>query len=78
MAITYKKNMAVFEEAVSVEDAEDLLAWLQKTPKARANFSSCTHLHAANLQVLMAARLPVASWPHDNDLKAWLQSALRN
>ncbi len=78
MAITYKKNMAVLEGAVSVEDAEDLLAWLQKTPKARLDFSACTHLHAANLQVLMAARLPVASWPHDNDLKAWLHSALRN
>ena len=78
MAITYKKNMAVLEGAVSVEDAEDLQAWLQKTPKARLDFSACTHLHAANLQVLMAARLPVASWPLDNDLKAWLQSALRN
>ena len=76
MAITYKKNMAVFEGVVSVEEAEDLLAWLQKTPKARADYSSCTHLHAADLQVLMAAKLPVAAWPQDHDLKTWLQSAL--
>lgn len=78
MAITYKKNMAVFEGAVSVEEAEDLLAWIQKTPKARADFSACTHLHAADLQVLMAAKLYVAAWPLDNDLKTWLHSALRN
>jgi hypothetical protein len=78
MAIRYKKNMTVFEGEISVEDAEDLLAWLQKTPKARGDFSACTHLHAANLQVLMAAKLSVASWPLDNDLKTWLQSALRN
>lgn len=78
MAILYKKNMAVFEGAVSVEDAEDLLAWLQKTPKARADFSACSHLHAANLQVLMAAHLPVAAWPLDPGLKVWLQSAMSN
>jgi hypothetical protein len=78
MAITYKKNMAVFEGAISVEDAEGLLTWLQKTPKARVDFSACTHLHASNLQVLMAAKLSVASWPLDNDLKTWLLSALRN
>ena len=78
MAITYKKNIAVFEGAVSVEEAEDFLAWVQKTPKARADFFACTHLHAADLQVLMAAKLPVAAWPQDDDLKVWLHSALRN
>lgn len=78
MAITYKKNMAVFEGAISVEEAEDLLEWFQKTPKARADFSACTHLHAADLQVLMAASPPVAAWPQDEHLKIWLQSALRS
>jgi hypothetical protein len=78
MPITYKKNMAVFEGVVSVEEAEDLLAWLQKTPKARVDYSGCTHLHAADLQVLMAAKLSVAAWPQDHDLKTWLQSALRH
>lgn len=78
MPVLFKKNTVVFEGVAAVEEAEDLLAWLQKTPKARVDLSACTHLHAANLQVLMAARITVAAWPLDNDLTTWLQSALSN
>ena len=76
MAIHYKKNVAVFEDAVSVEEAEDLLQWIQKHPKGKADFAKCTHIHAADLQVLMAARIPVAAWPQDDSLKTWLTAAL--
>jgi hypothetical protein len=78
MAISFKKNIAIFEGVVNVEEAEELLAWFLKSPKARADLSACTHLHAANLQVLMATKMPVAAWPLDFDLKKWLQSALRS
>ena len=76
MAIQYKKNTALFDGDISVEDAEELLGWIQKNPKSKADFSRCTHLHAANLQVLMAARTSVAAWPQDNALKTWLTAAL--
>ncbi len=76
MAITYKKNVALFDEVVSVEEAESLLEWLQKNPKGKADLSLCTHLHAANLQVLMAARTAIAAWPQDESLKTWLLAAL--
>lgn len=76
MTITYKRNTAVFDDTVSVEDAEDLLQWLQKHPKGKADLSGCSHLHAANLQVLMANRTPVLAWPHDDTLKTWLTAAL--
>ncbi len=35
MAIQYKKNAAHFDGNISVEDAEELLGWIQKTPKAK-------------------------------------------
>jgi hypothetical protein len=76
MAIQYKKNTALFDGDISVEEAEELLGWLQKNPKSKADFSRCTHLHAANLQVLMAARTAVAAWPQDTALKTWLTAAL--
>ncbi len=75
MAIAYKKNVAVFEATVSVEEAEDLLQWLQKHPQGKADFATCTHVHAAVLQVLMAAPIAVAIWPHDDNLKTWLSAA---
>lgn len=76
MAIIYKKNLATFDEVVSVEEAEDLLQWCQKNPRAKVDFSHCLHLHAANLQVLMAAGVTVTAWPQDIHLATWLHAAL--
>jgi hypothetical protein len=76
MAVTYVRNTAHFADAVGVEEAEALLAWLHEHPKPKLDLAACTHIHAAELQVLMAARLPVAKWPRDAALAVWLQSAL--
>jgi hypothetical protein len=77
MPIEYKKNQVVFSDVVSVEDAEGLLEWLQKKSSAKADLSACTHLHPANLQVLMAAKTSISNWPTDTGLATWLQSALK-
>ncbi len=76
MAIKYKRNSAVFEGTVGVEEAEGLLAWIQKHPKGTLDLESCTHVHAAQLQVLMAARIGIAHWPQDEVFGTWLKSAL--
>ncbi len=76
MAMTYKRNVAHFLGNVGVEEAEGLLAWLQKHRRPKLNLADCTHLHAAQLQVLMAARLPIAAWPRDAALSNWLTAAL--
>ena len=76
MAIVYKKNSAVLSDAVSVEEAEALLEWLQKKSAARMDLSACTHLHPANLQVLMAAKCRVSAWPVDVNLRNWIEPAL--
>ena len=76
MPIGYKENLAAFGDTVSVEEAESLLQWIQDHPRAKVDFSHCKHVHAANLQVLMAARVPVAVWPNAEDLKVWLSTAL--
>jgi hypothetical protein len=76
MAVTYAGNEAHFGGIVGVEDAEALLAWLSEHPQATLDLADCTHIHAADLQVLMAAALTVAEWPHDAALAVWLKSAL--
>ncbi|NEX22127.1 hypothetical protein G3480_17750 [Thiorhodococcus mannitoliphagus] len=76
MTIEFKKNQIVFHEVVGVEDAEALLEWLQKKRTAKADLSACTHLHAANLQVLMAAKPAIQAWPADAPLRAWLEPIL--
>ncbi len=76
MAIEYKKKAAFLRDTVSVEDADGLLDWLQKNPQGKVDLASCTHLHAAILQVLMASNALVSHWPKDVDLRAWLESVL--
>jgi hypothetical protein len=76
MAMTFKGNMAHLEGTVGAEQAEILLGWLQKHPKGKLNLTECTHIHAAQLQVLMAAKTPVSEWPKDESLTKWLKSAL--
>ena len=78
MPIEFKKQKAVFRGVVAVEEAEALLEWLQDKPAAKADLSTCSHLHTANLQVLMAAKTKVASWPSDSGLRAWLEAALKS
>jgi hypothetical protein len=77
MPIEYKNNLAVFSDVVSVEEAEALLEWLQKNASASVDLLACTHLHPANLQVLMAAEPVISAWPADTGLAAWLRSALK-
>jgi hypothetical protein len=77
MAIEFKKNRAIFRDEVSVEEAEGLLEWFQSTPKGKADLSACSHLHTANLQVLMTAKAGISSWPKDSALRAWLEPILK-
>jgi len=77
MPIEYKKNQALFRDIASVDEAEGLLEWLQNKPAAKVDLGACTHLHPANLQVLMAAKSRISVWPNDANLRAWLEPALK-
>jgi hypothetical protein len=76
MAILYKKNIAIFQGTVTVEEADGLLEWFLKDIKHQVNLGECQFLHAANLQVLMAAKPTIAAWPKDTNLRVWLEAAL--
>lgn len=77
MSVLYTDKQAVLADIVTVEEAEGLLEWLQSHPEGKIDLSSCAHMHAANLQVLMAARPHIAAWPADTGLARWLQNALQ-
>ena len=77
MPIEYKKKQVLFRDIVSVDEAEGLLEWLQNKPAAKVDLGGCTHLHPANLQVLMAAKSRISVWPNDANLRAWLETALK-
>ena len=66
----------MFVDVVSVDEAETLLDWLQNKPNAKIDLGRCSHLHPSNLQVLLAAKVSIAVWPKDINLRAWLESIL--
>jgi hypothetical protein len=78
MPIEYKKNQVVFRDIASVDEAEGLLEWLQNKPAAKVDLGACTHLHPANLQVLLAANSRIAVWPKDAKLRVWLETILKS
>lgn len=77
MTISFKKDRVVFSGMADGEDAEKLLQWLQKHPKGKIDLTACTHLHPANLQILMAAQCTLFAKPKDTFLAVWLDSALK-
>lgn len=77
MSIEFKKNRVIFRDVARVEEAEALLEALQKNPSAKVDLSACTHLHTANLQVLMVARPSIDRWPQDPELRTWLEAVLK-
>ena len=77
MPVTYKKDKVLLSDIVAVEDAEGMLEWLLKKPAGKVDLAGCTHLHPANLQVLMAARSRISAWPRAAELQGWLQNALK-
>ena len=76
MGIEFKETTAYLVGTVSAEEAETLLGWLQREKNASVDLSGCTHLHTANLQVLMAAQPNITIWPQDQELAFWLKNVL--
>jgi hypothetical protein len=76
MTMEFKKGLVVLSEVVGVEDAENLLEWLQGKSATQVDLAACTHLHPANIQVLLAAGTTVSAWPADAALACWLQTVL--
>ena len=75
--MNFKKNKVSFHGAETVESAETLLDFLQKKPDAKVDLTECTHMHAANLQVLLASKPTITAWPQEASLATVLQNALQ-
>ncbi len=78
MSINFAESVAVFEAVCTVDEAESLLGWLQKNPQGEVDMRSCTHLHSAVLQVVMAMKPRIVVWPEDEGFKECLQAAVEN
>lgn len=77
--IEVKDGVLACAGTLTVDDAELLQAQLAQLDAAGgpcADLGGCEHVHAACLQVLMAAGVRVTAWPAAAALAAWLGAAL--
>jgi len=68
MPIEFQKKTIKLIEQVGVEEADGLLAWLVNHKQATVDFSQCNHIHPANLQVMLSAKVRVSAWPENEKL----------
>jgi hypothetical protein len=71
MSIELKKNVAVFSDYCTVEEADVLFEWLLKNPKGVVNLAACVHIHTAILQVLIFTKVKISSNPRSKKA-AWI------
>ncbi len=71
MTIRRIDDVVLLEDVCPVDDAEILIRELQ-TGAARIDWSTCTHLHTACVQVLLAAGLPMRGQPDNALLQRWV------
>jgi len=74
----YRDNLAVFEDLVGIEEADELLKWTEKCREGSIDLSKCTHMHTAIVQLLMVSGNPIRAWPAQHPFAQWLKSALQN
>ncbi len=61
MPIRYTKTRVHLEGRCAVEEALDLVTFLNANPRAKVTLAKCTGVHSALVQVLMAFRPPVTA-----------------
>jgi hypothetical protein len=77
MTIRRVADTVFLDGVCAVEDAEILLQHLQSAATT-IDWSGCTHLHAACLQVLMVAQLPLHGTPKNAEIARWLKPILHS
>jgi hypothetical protein len=70
MTIRRADNVIFLEEICAVEDADTLLAEIQ-SGAAMFDWTGCTFLHTACLQLILASSLPMRGTPEDPALARW-------
>jgi hypothetical protein len=76
MPLVFTGARVRFEEVCTVEDALPLLEFLKGSDAPEVDLSTCTYLHTALLQLLLAARPGMAAPPTDPALERWISPLL--
>ena len=65
MPLELHDTTATLTDVVTVDEVEQLAAWLRVTTKPRVNLRRCNHLHTGALQAMLRFRPKVSAAPAD-------------
>lgn len=71
MTVRHVAGAIVLEGAVPVDEAELLLSAMLAAPGAAVDWSACTSLHTAAVQLILAAKVPIKGVCGDPWLRRW-------
>jgi len=77
MNVEWKRDQAVFQNAISAEQAEGLLEWMLEKPSVKVDPLTLRLAGAPNPAVKSSVQPHGCGWPQDAELRAWLESALK-
>lgn len=77
MPLEFHDSSVSLSGVVTVDEVEQLTAWLRNTPKARISLRRCNHLHTGALQALLYFRPKISAAPTDAFLAAQVLPMLR-
>lgn len=72
MTIKYTNDLAIFEGACRLNEAEPLYEWLKQNPNGKLDLTDCTHIHTAIMQIILLAKPLIVAGPADG--KHWFAS----
>ncbi len=76
MALEFRDDEVRLIGACGAEEALELSEWFAKIESPKADLGTCTHLHAALLQTLLAFKPVVCVEPDDSFLRRWIAPIL--
>ena len=76
MPIKYENDVVYLEGVIGVEEAEDLYKILIEGNINQIDAASCTHMHAAVLQLVVGFRLHFVGFPSNFILNQWLNNTM--
>jgi hypothetical protein len=77
MNVECRRDEAVIQDAVSVEQAEGLLEWFLEKPSVKVDLATLRLGGAPGPAMKSSAQARGCGWPQDAELRAWLESALK-
>lgn len=76
MSVRLADGIIILDGDCPVDDAEPLLELLLTNPGVTVDWSGCTHLHTALVQVLLAVRPKLLGSPEPEFLRKWILATL--